>query len=123
MSAGIYWMLAYKEIHVLIASGVLAPILCKGWILVFVHLHWGYWRAEFLILASTLLLAVICLLLLLHATTLLQCFGYDPLQLTVDGSELVSGPGLDGRHGLLVDAEDKVLGFIFLGSHCVCNSI
>ena len=39
MSAGIYWMLAYKEIHVLIASGALAPILFKGWISVFVLIH------------------------------------------------------------------------------------
>ena len=32
MSAGIFWMLAYKEIHGLIASGANAPILFKGWI-------------------------------------------------------------------------------------------
>ena len=36
MSAGIFWMLACKEIHVLIASGANAPILFKGWIKVFV---------------------------------------------------------------------------------------
>ena len=36
MSAGIFWMLAYKEIHGLVASGANAPILFKGWIKVFV---------------------------------------------------------------------------------------
>lgn len=36
MGGGKYWMLAYKDFHTLIASGDLAPIPLKGFILVFV---------------------------------------------------------------------------------------
>jgi len=47
--------------------------------------------------------------LLLLPPTLLQCFRDNPLELTVDGAELVGSPSLHGLHGLRVDAEQEGL--------------
>lgn len=57
-----------------------------------------------------------CLFLL--PSTLLQRLGNDPLQLAVDGAELIGGPFLHRLHRLWVDAEQEGLGaIVFLFRH------
>lgn len=45
---------------------------------------------------------------------LLQCFIDNPLNLSVDGTEFVGSPFLDGFHRLGIETQSEILGRIFL---------